>query len=442
MVRDVKTLTSLTLSFLAGLTLAADPVVPLPEGVSSRISSPQVLVSPDRADWTYQPGEKVNFTIEVRYDGQLLQGAVVSYQIGPEKFLSEPVEVVLPNGRLTIGGETLEEPGFLRCTARTEIQGREYSGMATAAFAPLGIEPTQTEPEDFDQFWTEQLERLGEVPLGMQKTLLPELCTAKVNVYAVRYLSAGSSQPTAFYGILCEPVKPGKYPAVLRVPGAGVRPYKGDPSLAAEGLIYLEIGIHGIPVTLEGSIYDDLRSAALSGYNRYNLDDREAYYYRRVYLGCVRANDVLVNHPMWDGETLVVSGGSQGGQLSIVTSALDPRVTGTVANYPAYCDVTGYLHDRAGGWPGLFRNDKERSPEKIRTTSYYDAVNFARRLHAPVSMAFGYNDVTCPPTSMYAAYNVIDGEKELHLQLEMGHGATAEFNALFRERILRAAGLR
>jgi cephalosporin-C deacetylase len=180
----------------------------------------------------------------------------------------------------------------------------------------------------------------------------------------------------------------------------------------------------------------------LTGYNVSKLDDPIEYYYHRVYLGCVRANDVLVNHPMWDGETLVVCGGSQGGQLSMVVSALDKRVTGTVTNYPAYCDVTGYLHGRAGGWPHMFRGDQHRTEAKIQTTAYYDALNFARRLHAPISMAFGYNDVTCPPTSMQAAYNSIEVEKELHLQLEMGHRATSEFNANFTERILRMAGVR
>jgi cephalosporin-C deacetylase-like acetyl esterase len=145
---------------------------------------------------------------------------------------------------------------------------------------------------------------------------------------------------------------------------------------------------------------------------------------------------------MWDGKTLVVSGASQGGQLSIVTSALDKRVTGTVTNYPAFCDVTGYMHGRAGGWPHLFLNSEDQNSDKIATTAYYDAVNFAKRLHAPVSVAFGYNDVTCPPTSMFAAYNVIPTEKELHLQLEMGHPASVEFNKQYFARIMQMLDLR
>lgn len=439
----MKRIPILLLPLLVPLLLPAEEgTLPLPEGIASRVVSPVVIVAPDRTDWTYAPGDPLVFSIEVRADGQPVAGAMVAYRIGPEKFEGETVTAKLPTGRLTVDGGTLEEPGFLRCEVSTTIQGQTYEGMATAAFSPSEIAPTQVDPHDFDAFWEAQVALLEEVPLELKKTLLPEKCTPGVNVYAVRFTSRNHWREVPFYGILTEPAEPGSYPAVLRLPGAGVRPYSGQVGLSERGVIALEIGIHGIPVTYyESSLYDDLRFGALSGYNTVNLDDPRRYYYQRVYLGCLRANDVLVNHPMWDGKNLVVCGGSQGGQLSIVTSALDKRVTGTVTNYPAYCDVTGYLHGRAGGWPHMFREEMNRTEEKIRTTRYYDALNFARRLHAPISMAFGYNDVTCPPTSMQAAYNVITVEKELHLQLEMGHRPSREFNSLFTERILKMAGI-
>jgi cephalosporin-C deacetylase-like acetyl esterase len=63
-----------------------------------------------------------------------------------------------------------------------------------------------------------------------------------------------------------------------------VRGYKGTPDLAAKGFITLQIGIHGIPVNLPDALYEQLNAGALESYNRYNLDNRDAYYYRRVYL--------------------------------------------------------------------------------------------------------------------------------------------------------------
>ena len=178
----------------------------------------------------------------------------------------------------------------------------------------------------------------------------------------------------------------GKYPAVLSVPGAGVRPYRGLTELASRGLITFQIGIHGIPVIQPQEVYDSLASGGLSGYPTFGLDSRERYYYRRVYVGTLRANDFLTSLPQWDGRNLGVTGGSQGGALSIVTAALDRRVTRLVAYYPAISDVTGYVQQRAGGWPHMFRAvdgpNVHRDEAKLDTMQYYDVVNFARRVTA------------------------------------------------------------
>lgn len=72
----------------------------------------------------------------------------------------------------------------------------------------------------------------------------------------------------------------------------------------------------------------------------------------------------------FDGENLIVYGGSQGGALAIVTAALDPRIKGLVSFYPALCDLNGYVHGRAGGWPHLFRNSTE-SPEVLKQKPKY-----------------------------------------------------------------------
>jgi cephalosporin-C deacetylase-like acetyl esterase len=194
--------------------------------------------------------------------------------------------------------------------------------------------------------------------------------------------------------------------------------------MAERGIITLEIGIHGIPVTMEPLVYNSLGSGALSRYYTYNLDDKDRYYYKRVYMGCVRANDFLLSLPQFDGSNLAVTGGSQGGALSIITAGLDPRVKYLAAFYPALSDVTGYLEGRAGGWPHLFdRNnlDGNNTSAKLETCGYYDVVNFARQLTIPGLYSWGFNDETCPPTSMYAAYNVITAPRELFLALDTGH---------------------
>jgi cephalosporin-C deacetylase len=397
-----------------------------------RTGSIQIRVSTDRADWTYQPGQPVRFHILAVQDGHPLNDVKITYRIGPE-MLPPRIDqsAVLSSNGLSVDGGTLSQAGFLRCIVTLERNGRTYRGLATAAFQPEAIQPTQKDPADFDAFWAAGKAALAKLPIDAKLTPLPEYGNAGADCSQVNLQNIGmGNAPSRFYGILCEPKAPGKYPALLSVPGAGVRPYRGLAALAARGIITLQVGIHGIPVTMEQSVYDSLGSGALMNYNTFGLDNRDRYYYRRVYLGCLRANDFLTSLPKWDGSRLAVTGGSQGGALSIVTAALDARVKGLAAYFPALSDVTGYLQNRAGGWPHMFRATEgalsHRSPDKIETSAYYDVVNFARRLKVPGFYSWGFNDETCPPTSMYAAYNTISAPKKLLLALETGHNNVPE----------------
>ncbi len=383
----------------------------------------RVSVFAGHPDWTYKTGEKVKFTIAVFKNGNLIPNAHVRYEIGPEK--QDPTQketITLPTGSQIIEGGTMNTGGFLRCVAIAEVEGKEYRNLSTAAFDPLTIKPTVENPNDFDTFWQGAKTELAKIPMDAKMTLLPERCTEKVNVYHVNLQNFKIG--ARLYGILCVPKKEGKYPALLQVPGAGVRPYAGDIANAEKGMITLQIGIHGIPVIMEPSVYVDLGNGILNGYPNYNLDDKNRFFYKRVYMGCVRANDFLTSLPQYDGSNLAVTGGSQGGALSIITASLDSRVKYLGAFYPALSDVTGYLNGRAGGWPHYFdkgnRTVNEKK-EKLETVGYYDVVNFARRLKVPGMYSWGFNDETCPPTSMYAAYNVISAPKELFLALDTGH---------------------
>lgn len=390
----------------------------------------KVIVAPDHENWEYKIGERVKFNITILQYGIPLKNADVRYEIMPERMkIIKQGNLVLIDGQKTIDGGSMSTPGFLRCKVTTTFNGKRYTGLATAGFEPLKIKPTATLPNDFKVFWDSAKTEASKIPLDAKMTLLPERCTEKINVYHVNLQNYAPG--TRLYGIACIPKKEGKYPALLKVPGAGVRPYTGLTEIAERGIITFEIGIHGIPVNMNLAVYDNLRAGALNSYMTFNLDNKDRYYYKRVYLGCLRANDFLTNLPQYDGLTLGVTGGSQGGALSIVTAALDPRVQILAANYPALSDLTGYLHNRAGGWPHLFDKNNQlyhSTPEKILTSSYYDVVNFARLIKIPGYYSWGFNDETCPPTSMFAAYNVITAPKELYLALDAGHWTYPEQN--------------
>lgn len=383
----------------------------------------QVLVSPDHADWNYKIGEEATFRVTVLQHQVPVKNIKIAYSIGTEKMSPDiKGEVILKEGNSIVGKGKMSQPGFLRCDVRVTFNGAMYRGIATAAFQPMDIKPTQILPDDFWAFWDKAKIEARKLPLDPLLTLMPDRCTEKTNVYELNFQNQVSG--SRIYGILCVPKAQGKYPALLQVPGAGIRPYPGLISLADSGMITLQIGIHGVPVTAPATLYANLSQAALKDYYYVNLDDRDRYYYKRVYLGCVRAVDYLVSLPQYDGKNLGVWGGSQGGALSIVTAALDKRVECLAVQYPALCDLTGYLHGRAGGWPHLFTGQHSSfltKKDKIEVSAYYDVVNFARGIQVPGLYSWGYNDETVPPTSYYSAYNLIKAPKDLRLVQETGH---------------------
>jgi cephalosporin-C deacetylase len=255
---------------LAALLLAVGclAAVPRAQTVRQPFSRIAVVVTPDHSDWTYQPGEAVTFRVDVVRDGHEVAGVTVKYSIGPE-MLPPVTQATAVAGAtpLTIAGGTMNEPGFLRLIATADIEGRTYRGVGTAGFAPDRIQPTQVNPPDFDAFWDGERTRLGALPLDAKWTPLPDYGTAAVDCSQINLQNVGLTEGASrLYGILCMPRAAGKYPALLSVPGAGVRPYRGLPELAARGLITFQIGIHGIPVIQPQEVYDSLARGGLSGY--------------------------------------------------------------------------------------------------------------------------------------------------------------------------------
>ncbi|MBO7219868.1 MAG: acetylxylan esterase [Alistipes sp.] len=390
----------------------------------------RVFVTPDHQDWNYECGERPVFNVLVLKHHTPMQNVEISYIISEDKMPERKSGTLLLKegyGKIKLG--TMRDPGFLRCEVTVKDGDFTYSGYAAAGFEPQNIKPTVEMPEDFDLFWMNALRESAQIPLEPVLTLQPDQCTYHYNVYNVKFRNGAKDY---FYGVMTVPTKPGKHPAVLQVPGANVRSYKIDKNLVdLKSVVTLIVGIHGIPIDMKGDVYDNLKYGALKDYNRINIQNRDKYYYKRVYIGCSRAVDVLASLDFVDASRIAVCGGSQGGALSFTTAYLNPKVKCLYAYYPALSDLTGYLHKRGGGWPNLFRRSSDdylRNDNVMNTIKYYDVVNFARKIKVPAKVALGYNDRICCPTSMFSTYNSIPGEKSLLICNEIGHYTYAEMH--------------
>ena len=388
-----------------------------------RQSFVKVTVTPDHADWCYNCGEKPVFHVTVTdCSNAPIKDAQIYYEIS-EDFL-EPLEKgdkTLKRGSTKFSGYTMKKPGFLRCRVWAKVDGKKYDECATAAFEKEKIEPKTILPEDFAQFWKKEIEKNQKIALLPQLDLVPEKCTPKVKVYSASFQSFKNG--SRMYGTLCVPANyDGKCPAILIVPGAGCRSRKGYYTEAEKGFVTFEIGIHGIPTVMSDErIYETLKQGSLLNYPSANVDDKDNYYYKRVFVSCARAVDFLASLDFVDAERIGVMGGSQGGALTITTAYLNPKVKAGAAFYPAMCDLTGYLYDQGNAWPYLFKNKALATKERLETVKYYDVVNFARHLAVPMWVSYGYNDLVVCPTSIQGAINEMPTQPEVMIVPQSRH---------------------
>lgn len=385
----------------------------------------EFVATPNHPDSRYQLGQTATLRIVAREGGRPLDGEKVIYRVGPEMLLpAQSDTAVFVAGEATLCMGTMQDPGFLACKYEFSVEGKKYGDMVKVAYTPEQIKTFTPMPQDFDKFWSKTVAAARKVPLEPEYWAVADATDDKLETQLVR-MHVGKDK--WIFGYLTRPKDGKKHPVVLVPPGAGSNKITPSDYFSLEGFIYLKIEIHGNDPRLPDEEYNLMRKEKCDGYMRRGMESRDTYYYKDVYAGCVRAVDFLCSLPDWDGKNVLVTGGSQGGALTIITSALNEKVTMCAPFYPALCDLTGFLHHRAGGWPKFFSDNNEGGSVIIptqqaeATLQYFDVVNFARCLNVPTFMSWGYSDDTCSPTSVWAAWNEISSEKQSDITPTSGH---------------------
>lgn len=268
-----------------------------------------------------------------------------------------------------------------------------------AAVAPTEISLSTPRPADFDAFWDGKLALQAKVPVDAVLTpVKTDVPGVELSMFALDALGSKA------HGYVARPAAEGKYPALIVLQYAGVYALNthADASHAAEGWLVLNVDSHDkLPSDPSGGIP--------TNYNAVGNTDREKSYFLDMYLRDSRVLDYLATRPDWDGKTVVLTGGSMGGQQSIMLAGLRPdKVSDVLVCVPAGADTNGDLHGRKAGYP-YWPSD---SPEAMNAALYFDTVNFAPRIKAPVMAGFGFIDTVSPPAGVWTMLNQIPGPKE------------------------------
>ncbi len=374
---------------------------------------------PDHADWLYKTGENAAVDVQL-YKYGVPVTCKVEYEICDDMLPADSRgEAKIVNGKCRIAVGTRKKPGFRDLFLTASVDGKKYRHHVKVGFDADKITPYTKEPSDFMDFWRKKVDEMEKSKLKYALENAPEYTTDKMTCQLLKLETAGSHCVYA-YLFLPKDKPAGSCPIVICPPGAGIKTIK-EPLrhryYGEGGCIRLEMEIHGLDPRLTKDRFDEIgrlfTQTNSASYFSFGMDNRERYYMKNVYLALVRAIDFAVTLPQWDGRNVVMQGGSQGGALSLVAAGLDKRVTLCVVNHPALSDMAAYLDKgRTGGYPHFKMNDGPLTQETAKVLAYYDVVNFSRHVSCPVYMTWGYNDITCPPTTSYAVWNTLKCPKE------------------------------
>ncbi len=402
---------------------------PAPTSIDAPVT---LTASVERDDAMYKVSEEVSFKVDLSGGAAAQNGTELTYTLSKDGVmppLQNGTVKVTPGQSVLIKGK-MDEPGFLHCFVTGTINGKRVLARAGAAIDALKIQPSQPVPDDFDAFWEEQRKHLAEIPMNAKLTPMEHPASNKVSCFDVQIDCVGGLPASAYFARPLD-AKPKSLPALLVVHGAGVRSSQLNSAAywSAGGILAMDMNAHGIQNGKPDAYYKALEAGALKDYRFDGRDSRDKSYFLGMFLRGMQALNFLCEQPEWDGKTLVVHGVSQGGYQAIVLSGLDKRVTFCSAGVAAGCDHTGGTIGRIAGWPKLvpFLPDGiTLDPKVLETSRYFDAVNFATRAKVKGAvMTVGFIDTTCPPTSVYAAYNALPcPTKAIYNDIHGGHASS------------------
>jgi cephalosporin-C deacetylase len=388
----------------------------------------QLAFAPYHASGIYEVGETVGWTVTP----SATDPPICAYRWTVRRNNA----MVLKEGTLNLssGGDTIEvvadQPGMIYAAieavanldpaapAATPGEAPRFVGGNTgrntgfyavgAAVAPTKIAVSTPRPADFDAFWDAKLAAQAAIPINPVLTpVATDVPDVELKMFELDALGSKA------HGYVARPAPEGRFPAVIQLQYAGV--YALDPAAAArraaEGWLILNLDAHDkLPSDPSGNVPRN--------YQAVGNTDREMSYFLNMYLRASRALDYLMTRADWDGKTIVLTGGSMGGQQSLALAGLRPdKISAVLVCVPAGADTNGDLHGRKAGYP----NWPSTSPEVMQTALYFDTVNFASRIKAPVLAGMGFIDTISPPAGIFTMLNQIPGAVEALPMIESEH---------------------
>jgi cephalosporin-C deacetylase len=305
--------------------------------------------------------------------------------------------------------------------------------------------PAREEPDDFDSFWQDTLAEARRFPLDAEfrpvdyRLQTVEAIDASFNGYGGQPIKAWLMLPRH---------RQGRLPCVVEFIG-----YSGGRGFPTDWLLWSSIGCAHLVMDTRGQGYafrmlagetPDWQPEGLEsqypGFMTRGISSPKTYFYRRVFTDGARAVEAARSHPAVDPERVALTGGSQGGGITLAVGGLEPAVSAVMPDVPFLChfrraaEITDAMPYKEIG--EYCRGHRDRVERVFRTLSYFDGMNFASRCQARALFSAAVMDVICPPSTVFAAYNHSAGPKDIRVYYYNGHEGGGSFQTVEKVRFL------
>ena len=310
-------------------------------------------------------------------------------------------------------------------------------------------QPPLTARQDFDAFWAATLNAAREKALA--DGLKPQFTPASTSFTLVDVLDVtfpGYAGQLVKGWLILPKTRSEPLPCVVEYIG-----YGGGRGLPIDWLFYANQGYaHFVMDTRgQGSAWSsgdtpDLEpegsNAQYPGFMTRGILSPQTYYYRRVFTDAVRAVEAARSHPAVDARQIAVTGGSQGGGISLAAAGLAPGLAAVMPDVPFLCNfkrATDIIDSAPySEIPAYCKTHRDKIETVFETLSYFDGMNFAARANAPALFSVGLMDEICPPSTVFSAYNHYHGPKEIKIWPYNHHEGGQSFQNLEKMRFLQA----
>ena len=274
-------------------------------------------------------------------------------------------------------------------------------------------------PNDLLEFWNETIAESR--AMATPPTLVPVGTGLRlVQTWDVTFSGYGGQPIRAWYhrpaGLADE-----KLPVVIRYVG-----YGGGRGLPHQSSIWVDAGFGHLVMDTrgQGSSWSPGDTAdpvgsdpAAPGSMTQGITDPATYYYRRVFTDAVLAVDLVHSLDGVDPTRVVVTGMSQGGGIALAVAGLTRGLAAVMADVPFLCDYRRGVnlaqtppYSEIGEYLRAHPDHVERV---FRTLAYFDASLLAAWASSPALFSVAEMDRTCPPSTVFAAFNAYAGPKEI-----------------------------